>query len=197
MSSTTWLGIISVVAVIVSPLIALGLQRYAENRREKRQARLYVFRVLMARRATPLNHEYVQALNLIDVVFDSKSKKEELVRTDWKVLLDHLEKNKEKPNFNDVRVELTSTLLANMGKCLGYSFDPVYLKRAAYSPQGHGDVEAEQTLLRKQTLEVLGGQRRLPMAFFPDDFAKLVIPPGVELPQIEGVDPIRPASTEE
>src|SRR5665213_1136022 len=152
MSSTVWLGIVSVVAVIVGPLIALGLQRYAEDRREKRQARSYVFRVLMARRATPLNYEYVQALNLIDVVFNSKSKNEEQVRTDWKVLLDHLEKNKDRPNFADVMGDLTATMLADMGKCLGYSFDSVYLKRAAYSPQGHGDVEAEQTLLRKQTL---------------------------------------------
>ncbi len=193
MSTTIWLGIISIIAVVVGPIIALSLQRYAENRREKRQARQYVFRTLMARRATPLNYEYVQALNLIDVIFNARSKKEEQVRTDWKILLDHLDKNKEKPNFGDARVDLTSTLLADMGKCLGYSFDPVYLKRAAYSPQGHGDVEAEQTLLRKRLLEVLGGQRRVPIAFFPDDFGTLVIPTGVKLPQIEVPEPAKPA----
>jgi hypothetical protein len=197
MSATTWLGIISIIAVIVGPLIALGLQRYAENRREKRQARLHVFRTLMARRATPIHHEYVQALNLIDVVFNSKSKKETQVRTDWKILLDHLDKNKTKPDFGDNRVELSSKLLADMGNCLGFNFDPVYLKRAAYSPQGHGDVEAEQTLQRKLVLEVLRGDRRIPMAFFPDDFAKLVMPPGVELPQIEKSMPTKSASSVE
>ncbi len=135
MTTTTILGVVSVVAVVAGPLITLSIQRWLEDRREKRQARLWVFRTLMMYRATPLAPLYVQALNLIDVVFNAESKKEKAVRTGWKVLLNHLDKDKGRPDFGEQSQTLTANLLAAMGACLGYDFDEVYLKQHAY--RGH------------------------------------------------------------
>ena len=45
---------LTVLAIVIGPLLALWLQRLAEARREKRQAKLWVFRTLMMHRATPL-----------------------------------------------------------------------------------------------------------------------------------------------
>jgi hypothetical protein len=182
-STTTILGIVSVVAVIVGPLITLSIQRWTEDRREKRQARQWVFRTLMMYRATPLAHSYVQALNLIDVVFNADSKKEKAVRTGWKVLLNHLDKGKGKPDFFEKSQNHTAVLLAAMGACLGYDFDEVYLKQHAYQPQGHGQIEEEQNAIRRLQLQVLQGTRRLPIAIFPDQFPEVVLPPG-EIPSL-------------
>src|ERR1035437_1978737 len=88
--SQTAIAIASIVAIVVGPIAALAIQRWADHRREKRQGKLRVFRILMMYRATRLNPNFVQALNVIDVVFNGNNRKEKRVRTAWKILLDHL-----------------------------------------------------------------------------------------------------------
>jgi hypothetical protein len=173
---------LTILAIIVGPLLALWLQRLAENRREKRQGRLWVFKTLMMYRATPLAYPYVQALNLIDVSFNASSDEEKAVRAGWNTLLDHLTVNKDHPDFDENRRTLTAALLAAMGKCLGYEFDEVYLKRHAYQPKGHGQVEEEQHELRGLLLQVLRNDRRIPIALFPDDLRPIVLPPNDLIP---------------
>jgi hypothetical protein len=170
------LTILTIIAIIVGPLVALWIQRMAESNREKRQNKFLVFKTLMTYRATPLNYQYVQALNLIDVVFNAESQKEKAVRAAWSVLLDHLNVNKAQPDFVEKITTLTAALLAAMGKCLGYDFGEVYLKRHAYVPEGHGKLEEDQNELRKLLLQVLRGDRRVPVAIFPDDFRPIVLP---------------------
>ena len=168
---------LTILAIIVGPLLALWLQRMAENRREKRQGRLWVFKTLMMYRATPLAYPYVQALNLIDVSFNANSDEEKAVRAAWNTLLDHLTVHKGQPDFLENTRTLTATLLAAMGKCLGYDFEEVYLKRHAYQPEGHGKVEEEQHELRGLLLQVLRNDRRIPIALFPGDFRPIILPP--------------------
>ncbi len=107
-----------------------------------------------------------------------ESKKEKAVRTGWKVLLNHLDKDKGRPDFGEQSQTLTANLLAAMGACLGYDFDEVYLKQHAYQPIGHGQIEEEQNAIRRLQLQVLQGHRRLPIAIFPDQFAEVTLPPG-------------------
>jgi hypothetical protein len=173
---------LTIVAIIVGPLLALWLQRIAENRREKRQGRLWIFKTLMMYRATPLAYPYVQALNLIDVSFNANSDEERAVRAAWNTLLDYLATQKDHPDFDENRRTLTATLLAAMGKCLGYEFDEVYLKRHAYQPIGHGKVEEEQHELRSLLLQVLRNDRRIPIALFPDELRPIVLPQAEPLP---------------
>jgi len=183
------MAILTVIAIIMGPLVALWLQRMAEDRRERRQRKFDVFKTLMTNRATPLAYQYVQALNLIDVVFNAENKEEKAVRTAWGILLDHLNTNKAQPDFVEKIRTLTATLLAAMGKCLGFDFGEVYLKRHAYQPEGHGKLEEEQNELRRLLLEALRGNRRIPIAVFPDDFQPIVLPkdePGADQPRLTG-----------
>lgn len=175
MSETT-IAVLTIIAIIAGPLVALSIQRRTEENREKRQNKFLVFKTLMTYRATPLNYQYVQALNMIDVVFNADSPEEKAVRAAWSVLLDHLNVNKKQPDFLEKITTLTATLLAAMGKCLGYDFGEVYLKRHAYVPEGHGKLEEEQNEIRQLLLEVLRGNRRIPVAVFPDDFQPIVLP---------------------
>jgi hypothetical protein len=64
-----WIGIVTVIAVVMGPILALYIQNKLNIRREKRDRRLHVFRNLMATRATRVSMDHVIALNMIDVEF--------------------------------------------------------------------------------------------------------------------------------
>ncbi len=176
------LSIITVVAILLGPIVALELQRRLDKGRDARSRKLWVFKTLMSFRATALSPQFVQALNLIDVEFDSKNEKEKAVLNAWKVLLDHfgeLAKPKLPPNADEKTATLTTNLLLAMGKCLGYDFDEVQIKKGAYYPMGLGHVEQEQHAVRRGVLDVLSGKRRIPVGIFEDKF------PPINLPVIE------------
>jgi hypothetical protein len=170
------IAVATIVAIIAGPLFTLLLQKWTEARRERRQQRMWVFRVLMMYRANPIDHNYVQALNLIDVVFNEETDEERAIRNAWKALLDHLQSDQASKAAQEKAQDLGAVLLMAMGKRLGYRLDAVYLKRQAYQPQGHVDVARESNELRRLALDFLKYKQRLPVAIFADDFEKLRIP---------------------
>lgn len=190
------LTIITIIAIIVGPIAALWVQRILDEGRDARNRKLWVFKTLMSFRATSLSPTFVQALNLIDVEFDGKSEKEKAVRNAWKVLLDHfgdLGGPTLPDNANDKSINLTTNLLMAMGKCLGYDFDEVHVKKGAYYPRGLGNVEEEQHALRRGVLDVLSGKRRLPIGVFEDKFPEITLRSEVtkEIPTTEPVKKLR------
>ena len=153
-----------VLATLLSPLIAVQVTEFVNRHRQKREEQLRIFRTLMATRASTLDPFHVQALNSIDVIFTTRSAKEEAVRRQWKQYLDHLnDKSYPPPNWEPRRRELLVDLLDAMGRSLGFDFDKTHLKNQSYYPQGYGDLENEQGAVRKSALEILSGKRPLPM----------------------------------
>jgi len=184
------LGVITILAIIAGPIAALEVQRRLDKGREAKNRKQWVFKTLMSFRATPLSPQFVQALNLIDVEFDNKNEGEKGVRTAWKVLLDHfgeLAAPNLPPNINEKTATLTTNLLIAMGKCLGYDFDEIQIKKGAYYPMGLGNVEQEQHAVRRGILDVLQGRRRVPVGVFEDRFPPINLPeiPPEELPPAE------------
>jgi uncharacterized protein DUF6680 len=59
--------------------------------------------------------------------------------------------------------DLIVELLYQMGKSLGYEFDRVHIKRAAYFPKGHGEIEDENKIIRKAFVQILTGKSAFPM----------------------------------
>lgn len=189
------LSVLTIIAIIVGPIVALDLQKRLDKGREERNRKLWVFKTLMSFRATALAPQFVQALNLIEVEFDSKNEKEKAVLTAWKVLLDHFGELGKTPlpaNADEKTATLTTALLLAMGKCLGYDFDEVQIKKGAYYPMGLGNVEQEQHAVRRGILQVLSGKRRIPVGIFEDKFAPINVPvieeepEAKELPKAEG-----------
>jgi hypothetical protein len=171
------LSILTIIAIIVGPIVALELQRRLDKGREAKNRKLWVFKTLMSYRATFLSPQFVQALNLIDVEFDGKNEQEKAVLTAWKVLLDHFgELAAPKPNADEKTATLTTNLLIAMGKCLGYEFDEVQIKKGAYYPMGLGNVEQELHAVRRGVLDVLQGRRRIPVGIFEDKFPPIIMP---------------------
>ena len=177
-------AVVTVIAILLGPIIALWIQRGLDKWREANKRRLEVFKALMTYRGTRLAPAFVQALNLIDLEF--KGPRDKAVLDAWKELQDHYSEWGRKSDadstaqatvLNDRALELLSTLLVNMGGRLGYSFDKVYIKKGWYYPKGLTNIELEQHALRQSLLKILSGQSHLPVAVFETKFAPLTITP--------------------
>jgi hypothetical protein len=164
-----------ILAVLIAPFLAVFAQKQIELWRERRARKLLVFKILMATRACVLSPEHVQALNMIELEFNNSSDK--AVLNAWKEYHDHLnsypregENQKERAVvWNQKTVELLASLLGQMGKSLGYDFDPVQIQKGAYSPEAHITTEFELQLLRRMLVELLAGKGKIPVVIVPKD----------------------------
>jgi len=158
---------IMTIAVMVSPLVALQVQKWIESWKEKRQRKLWIYMTLMTTRHATLSFDHVRALNMIDLEFYGCSEKEKAVRTAWKSYLDHLDSapKGDDPTANALwsgkTTEFFANLLKVMGDCVGYDFDPVHIKKGIYAPKGHVDDEVEQRASRRLLFALLAGDRAL------------------------------------
>lgn len=163
-----------VISTMLGPILAVQAQKAVESFREVRSRKIRLFETLMATRASRVSAEHVRALNMIDLVFygertlsmHRRSSKEQQILDAWKEYLDHL--NNKLPD-DEIQLwvaqgaELFTNLLYAMAQDIGYKFDRVQLKRGSYAPIAHGELEAEQSELRKATLSLVTGQHALKM----------------------------------
>jgi hypothetical protein len=182
----------TIAAVFLGPIQALKMQRKLDDEREARNRKLSIYKTLMSNRATRLSPAYVQALNQIDVEFTGSSADEKAVREAWKELLDLYGSWKNTQNPGDKAADQTAAMLAAMGRCLGYDFDKVYIKKGVYYPELFGDIEKELHAVRKGILALLDGSGRtkIPVAVFEQRFPD-VIPPSSDSPPILRSDSVR------
>ncbi|HEY9160881.1 MAG TPA: DUF6680 family protein [Desulfomonilia bacterium] len=168
------LGIFSVIAILLAPLIAIQINELISKRNEGKKRRLDLFRALMATRATTLSPLHVESLNRIDVEFYGDDKKSKQVVEAWKIYYDHLcipttrkepltaEEDKAWTNKGK---DLLTELIYQMSQCVGYEFDKSHIKRVCYYPQGHSDIEMEQMIIRKGIADILQLKKPIPPFF--------------------------------
>ncbi|HSY52859.1 MAG TPA: DUF6680 family protein, partial [Opitutaceae bacterium] len=165
-----------ILATLVSPFLAVYAQKQIENWRSHRAIQLGIFKSLMATRGAPtrggqVSPAHAQALNMIDMEFSDTKKNERVVRQIWKEYLNNLSllptdpeaQKAALPLWTERNQDYLAKLLVEMGKCLKYEFDPVYIKNSVYIPQGHINDENELRKLRALTLELLSGKNSLRM----------------------------------
>lgn len=63
--------LITIVALLVAPFLAVFAQKQIEIWREKKSTKVWIFKTLMATRGRTLSLEHVQALNMIDLEFNN------------------------------------------------------------------------------------------------------------------------------
>ena len=173
---------IMIVAVLLGPILAVQVQKLIEAWRERRSRKVSIFKTLMATRGTPLSPRHVEALNMIDLEFSPKKKKEKNIIDAWKIYLDHLHSLNLGYDDPDYRFkmdtwtsrshELLTDLLYAMASCLGYEFDKVHLKKGSYTPQGHIDIEMEQNFIRHSLVNLFLDKRSLPVGLVPVENSK-------------------------
>ena len=161
MNISDWLMI---AATVTGPIIAVRLTRYLDAKNEIHDRKFQIFKTLMATRAYSVSWQHVEALNRIDLEFSLKNPKEKDVIDAWKEYLDLLG-NSAMPaeQWSVKRVDLLVVLLHKMACVFGYDFDKTHIKNSSYAPKIHGETEDQQTVLRKQLIEVLEGKKSIPM----------------------------------
>lgn len=125
--------LLQLITVTIIPLSVWFLGVQFQNRSSKRKAKLDLFLTLMAhRRKTPPNIDFVDSLNLIDVVFQDHK----LVRAGWRAYYDSLNPASQHfQNQNDFLLDL----LSEMANTLNYKdlkqtelarfYSPMYFER--------------------------------------------------------------------
>lgn len=164
-----------ILAVLLSPLVALHVQWWLQLRREARERKVRTFKTLMSTRGARVSPDHVAALNSIEVEFHKKSARNNKVVAAWRKFLDHL--NTPPPleqldpaaqtRWREKSNDLFVALLYNMALALGYDFDEVSLKKGFYAPQGHEDLEFDQFVIRKGLVQVLSGTKSLGVTLTP------------------------------
>ena len=159
------LSITTVIVTLISPVIAVQVQKFIERYTDKKTLKIDIFKQLMATRSqnARLSNEHVRALNMIDIAFygrvkkgqAKRSKSESHVLSSWKSYFSHL--NTPYPSndnagviiWNQTSNDLFVNLLSAIAKDIGYDFERVQLQTAIYSPIAHGEIENDQLKIRK------------------------------------------------
>jgi hypothetical protein len=142
-----WVGTI---ALFLSAIIAVLIGQYLQDRKIKTQAKEWLFRTLFSLRGQPVNHNYVNALNQIDIVFH----KNKNVLDAWHKLYDSLnevgisDRMKSDEVFriakNKEWDKLRHEIIFQMASVVGYDLKvmkPEHLLNPSYSPEGHAFAE--------------------------------------------------------
>lgn len=136
---------------VVSPVVAAWLTLLWQNRKQKREAKERLFLTLMAhRRAFPPTIEWVNALNVIDVVFAEQPQVVEL----WHRYYDYLHQNSQHDNYQQ-REHTYLLMLSAMARSLGYRRLEQTDIDKFYSPQAHADQVALNYECQTEWLRVL------------------------------------------
>lgn len=163
--NTALFGLVYLLTLFVAPLIALWIQGMLNDRKDEHQRKVWIFRTLMATRASPLDPRRVEALNAIQVEFQGGGAGAK-VHQRWKEYLEHLATPTDRPSpeaWNEKSVDCFIQLLYEMSRYLSYNFDPIDLKRQFYFPTGHGDIETDTLAIRKGLVQLLTGNLTLRM----------------------------------
>ena len=151
--------IISIFAILLSPLIAVKLTRWEDEKKLLYQRRYTIFKTLLATRSNNLSLEHVQALNLIDAEFNEKNFS--VLLDTWKIYFQHLSSNASNHGWEQKRYELFVELVYQMGKALKIDLEKSRINQHSYIPNGHFIIEDEQKEIRKGILDFLKKDRSL------------------------------------
>ena len=141
---------LTLIALIIGPVIAVGITLWFQNRSEKIKAKRGLFLTLMAHRksaATP-DPEWAKALNLISVVFADSAD----VVGKWYICYDILEQRQAgTPRWIHAHLQLLSA----MAKALGYKSLAETDIDKFYIPQGAVDFSTRQAEAQGELIRVL------------------------------------------
>jgi uncharacterized protein DUF6680 len=127
-------GLLTLVAIVVSPLIAVLVTTYLQDRKERRSQKVWLLSTLIATRHNPLTDETIRALNMIDVVFHDAPR----VRTLWHEYYDMLHnEGLNNPTGWEQWQKKNLEMITEMARVLGYGRAITHLDAArVYSPVG-------------------------------------------------------------
>jgi hypothetical protein len=164
-----------IASTLLSPLIAVRVSAFLDRAREDKGRKEWIYKTLMATRANALAPAHVEALNRISFEFSAQSPKEKLVLDAWAGYLNHLGQQQD-GNWGSRRVDLMIDLLQAMGNSLGYEFNKTEIRTGIYLPTAHDAAQLDQLAIRQMTVEMLRGDRPIPVKVVPQEPPKAATP---------------------
>lgn len=144
---------VNIIAILLSPVIAVLITICLQNRRERRNQKLSIFNTLIATRHSPINDENVRALNMIDVVFHDCPRVRDLWHEYFSMLCNEGLNNalgwpqRQKKNLE---------MITEMAKVLGYGDAITHLDvDRVYYPVGLGAQSQKGAEIADELLRVL------------------------------------------
>lgn len=144
---------VNILAILLSPVIAVLVSVHLQNRREKRNQKLWIFDTLITTRHSPIVDENVRALNMIDVAYhDARS-----VRELWHEYFDMLgNEGLNNPNGWAQRQKKNLEMITEMAKVVGYRTAITHLDvDRVYYPVGLGEQSQTAQQIGRELLRVL------------------------------------------
>jgi hypothetical protein len=145
-----WLTIISVAAILLSPVFALEVQKRLDENRSRIASKKSIFRKLMTTRASTMHPVHVEALNSIEVEFYATEGEDKKVLDAWRLYVTHMNVQRklegaELDRWAEEKKRLLVDLLYEMAQALDYpEISKATIKNDTYYPQGYVDIEQEQ-----------------------------------------------------
>ena len=154
-----------IIAVLLSPVIAIQVEKFLEKRRATKNRKIEIFKTLMATRGSTISFDHVAALNRIDLEFTGKKYKK--VIDAWKDYFDLLGQKFDESSFtvwSEKTGDYLTTMLFEMSQALGYdTFDKVTIRRKVYAPSAHVKEQAQNQQIKDLLVKVLSGENALAM----------------------------------
>lgn len=152
------IDIINVIAIAISPAVAVYIGRQLENRAERRKDKMEIFKALMIARVTVRKYgwtdESVKALNIIDIVFaDDKN-----VRQAWKDLYSKFcNRNPSEAELNEIYKSICK-LIESIAISLGYKDKITWeIIQSPYMPEKVKQQLDNQNICQQLFPSILGG----------------------------------------
>ncbi|MCD9146630.1 DUF6680 family protein [Pseudophaeobacter flagellatus] len=178
------LGVVTAVAAIAGPAIAVWITRRSDERKEIQARRMDIFRTLMRTRKMPIHVDHVGALNLVEVEFADDEK----VIGAWRNYLRNLGECLEpssgaaaETEFLQRREALLTKLIHEVSQVLKFKVEQLDILEGNYIPQGWNDEDWEQRAVRKALLEVLSSRRPVKIQSFTPNEQSGPYPPAPEV----------------
>ena len=144
---------INIAAILISPIIAVVISIWLQNRKEQRGQKLSIFSTLIATRHALISEEPVRALNMIDVVFHDCPNVRQLWHEYFGMLNNEGLNN---PNGWKQRQAKNLEMITAMAKVLGYGQAITHLDiDRVYYPTGLGTQSQRAEEIANELLRVL------------------------------------------
>ena len=145
--------IINIVAIILSPVLAVIITQRLQDRAKKREDKLTIFKTLMANRHYGwINRDSVYALNIIDIVFSNSSN----VREKWALYHEYMSRPSESISMSTSNIKSTE-LLEAIAEDLGYKGKVTWVTvQNSYMPKGYSDYLNNEAQYYKAQYQIAG-----------------------------------------
>ena len=141
---------ISIVAVLTSPLIAVGITMWLEWRRQRRKDKMELFQILMTQRGITESYSWVNALNSMHIIFSDDKKVLEALSAFLDTTNVKTPEDMDLVIFDNKKVKL----LEVMAKSLGYSKNINWEQiKSPYVPRWMAQEQAFNSIMKEAQLK--------------------------------------------